>query len=101
MDRGYVPESLLEKARKGCILFICTSLAKATFPFAQSDSKLSDDDKRVVVKNGATMSREDDSLVRHAPRSGSLTLAESDYEPGETQAALYGEFEDATPRRKP
>jgi hypothetical protein len=51
MDRGYVPESLLEQARKGCILFVCTSPAKATFPFAQSDSMmLSDTDKRLAVK---------------------------------------------------
>jgi hypothetical protein len=53
MDRGYVSESLLELARKGCIQLVCTSPAKASFPFARSDSKLSDADKRIVVKDKA------------------------------------------------
>jgi hypothetical protein len=51
MDRGYVSKSLLELARKGCIHFVCTSPAKVSFPFARSDSKLSDADKRFVVKD--------------------------------------------------
>jgi hypothetical protein len=50
MDRGYVPESLLELARQG-VLFVCTSPAKTTFPVAQSDSKLSDKGKRIVIKH--------------------------------------------------
>jgi hypothetical protein len=33
MDRGYVSESLLELARKGCLQFVCTSPAKAIFTF--------------------------------------------------------------------
>jgi hypothetical protein len=53
MDRGYISESLLELARKGCIQFVCTSPAKASFRFARSDSKLSDADKRIVVKDKA------------------------------------------------
>jgi hypothetical protein len=53
-----------------------------------------------AARDCATMSRQDHSPVRHAPRRGSLSLADSAGEPGETQAASYGGVEDATPRRK-
>jgi hypothetical protein len=53
----------------------------------------------VAARDGAIMSRQDYSPSRHAPRRGSLSLAESDGEPGETQAASYGDVEDTTPRR--
>jgi hypothetical protein len=52
IDRGTSPSHCWSVApAKDCILFVCTSPAKTTFPFAQSDSKLSDSDKRVVVKD--------------------------------------------------
>jgi hypothetical protein len=53
-----------------------------------------------AARDCATMSRQDHSPVRHAPRRGSLSLAESDGEPGEAQAASYGDVENATPLRK-
>jgi hypothetical protein len=51
MDRGYVSESLLELERKCYVQFVSTSTAKASFPFARSDSKVSNADKKIVVKD--------------------------------------------------
>jgi hypothetical protein len=51
MDRGYVSESLLELERKGCVQFVCTSTAKASFLFARSDSKVSNAAKKIVAKD--------------------------------------------------
>jgi hypothetical protein len=40
-----------------------------------------------AARDGVTMSRQDYSPVRYAPRRGSISLAERDGEPGETKAA--------------